>query len=262
MATNFLGMSASDLRLKAITEGKWLNPDLQIDPRLLSPDLLGKLANAVIGAMPTRVTSLKDELAGKIPIAREGELITSDYHNALRDAVLELAGGAASGSGLLSFAPVFFPTGVGSEVNWEAHAGYAAVPAAGAREGKFAVSGWMPVTLPDGVRIRQMGVRGFQSGGAAKDFTVTLAALPAAGFEPAQQTSILVATILPTAGTPPDPNSAPAGTFVVWATADDAGGKFVVNNAGFRYFLVATVTEPAVEMTKRLYTITIAFDNG
>lgn len=96
--------------------------------------------------LPTNVQALLDA----IPTAEDGHVITSEYHNALRDAIRALAGlGDAPGvaTHVLTLAPAFFPEDSNA---WDHALGLAS-------KGNNAVAnGWFPVQLPDGARIARM----------------------------------------------------------------------------------------------------------
>src|SRR4051812_1067606 len=82
----------------------------------LDPALIDILLGTIDPTGPgLAVPSLADDFRADIPVAQEGDLITSDYHNSLRDAVIKLAdrsgGGAGDGTSVLAFAPALHPTG-------------------------------------------------------------------------------------------------------------------------------------------------------
>ncbi len=125
-------------------------------------------------------------LLNAIPIAHPGNIITSEYHNALRDAVRALASriglnvNPAAEYRILTFAPNFLPVVPPSPnvvmLAWDIKLNRAGIPATqtGANS---PVSGGMIVQLPDGATIFQMIVRGKRLGTAApnpKTFAVAL----------------------------------------------------------------------------------------
>ncbi|MFM7102220.1 MAG: hypothetical protein ACKO3N_13725, partial [Verrucomicrobiota bacterium] len=108
---------------------------------------------------PASVDALALALA-TIPIANPGNIITSEYHNALRTAVLLLGsriGVSTTGAaGSLTLAPHFTLEGTNT-TNWNHTNGVAAAPAGGA-------SGFLPLSLPDGARIQSLQIRGRRTG--------------------------------------------------------------------------------------------------
>src|SRR5262245_38116019 len=115
--------------------------------------LIGTLASAGLltatGGTSTgsALTDLQS-LVNAIPIAEDGRVITSLYHNSLRAALLAIADklGAdpASGTVTLTFAPSFFPSG-GNESPWSLSEGVATKP-----PGASSTRGWFPLQLPEG----------------------------------------------------------------------------------------------------------------
>lgn len=115
-------------------------------------------------------------LLNAIPIANPGNIITSEYHNALRDAVRALASriglsvNPTAEFKILSFAPDFLPLADAGRSSptagnlpppqkWEVALNRAAVPSANLNI-NLPVSGGCVVSLPDDASILQMIVRG------------------------------------------------------------------------------------------------------
>ena len=115
-------------------------------------------------------------LLNAIPIANPGNVITSEYHNALRDAVRALASriglsvNPTAEFKILSFAPDFLPLSDAARSSptaanlpppnkWEITLNRAAVPTANLNI-NLPVSGGCVVSLPDDASILQMIVRG------------------------------------------------------------------------------------------------------
>jgi hypothetical protein len=131
-------------------------------------------------------------LINAIPIANPGNIITSEYHNALRDAVRALASrigldvNPAAEFKILTFAPAFLPlfpqtltgttaTPTGNNNRWDVTLSRAAITIVS--NPAQPVSGGICVQLPDGATVFQMIVRGSRLGKdqpAPKDFTVAL----------------------------------------------------------------------------------------
>lgn len=95
-------------------------------------------------------------LINAIPTAEDGHVITPDYHNTVRAAIVQLAavaGGVATSSVTLAYPPIFFPVDDASR-GWEPRQGLAT------RSDADAANGWFPVTLPDKSRLASMTVVG------------------------------------------------------------------------------------------------------
>src|SRR5688572_33117009 len=104
-----------------------------------------------------------ETLIASIPTAEDGHVISREYHNSVREALVEIsklisaAPGPADAS--LTFAPNFLPivdAGVRAP-EWSLSVGIASKPGPAAR-------GWFPVQLPDGGSIKSMTVTGQRSG--------------------------------------------------------------------------------------------------
>lgn len=111
--------------------------------------------------LPANIQALLDA----IPTAEDGHVITSEYHNALRDAIRALAGGAAT-PGVqeitLTLAPAFLSGSTASDdaPKWNL------VP--GSAHNSLASSGWIAVELPDGATIKSLSVLGKRPPGAGR----------------------------------------------------------------------------------------------
>ncbi|MEP6901470.1 MAG: hypothetical protein ABJA66_06945 [Actinomycetota bacterium] len=126
-------------------------------------------------------------LISSIPIANSGNIITSEYHNALRDAVRGLASkiglsvNPTAEFKILTFAPDFMamtPPKDSEIVNlkWDVTLNRAATPQVGANDLKNPVSGGFVVQLPDSATIYQMIARGARGASAPnpKNFKIAL----------------------------------------------------------------------------------------
>jgi hypothetical protein len=100
--------------------------------------------------MPT----LLADLINAIPVAGRGDVISPESHNSLRDAIVaivtELGGAVESRKVTLTFAPAF--VAIPDHPPWGVNVGYAESAPPG---NSF---GWLPMQLPDGSRIQQLGV--------------------------------------------------------------------------------------------------------
>lgn len=103
-------------------------------------------------------------LINAIPSAEDGHVITPDYHNTLRAAVMALAsqsgGGTTNLNVTMTYAPVFLPVTDGGvqAPQWVLALGMATRPV------DNSAKGWFPIQLPDGARIRTLTVTGNRSG--------------------------------------------------------------------------------------------------
>jgi hypothetical protein len=106
-------------------------------------------------ASPTSTISDLTVLVASIPIAQDGQVISAEYHNSLRAALIALTNrlglGLVSEENTITNAPRLTP--VTGTTAWDQDIGVAKKPStAGDR------SGWMEIDLPDGARIKKMQV--------------------------------------------------------------------------------------------------------
>ncbi|GEM_PF-5022655 len=127
-------------------------------------------------------------LISSIPRANPGDIITSEYHNSLRDAVRGIASriglsvSATSEFQILTFSPAFLPTtqknSTALNLKWDVMLNRAVLPSVIAEADlNRPVSGGFVVQLPDNAAIFQMIVRGTRLGAAApnpKEFNISL----------------------------------------------------------------------------------------
>jgi len=107
-------------------------------------------------------------LVAAIKQAEEGGVITPEYHNSVRDAIIEMAkqlGAASSGPTTVTatFAPAFLPVQDDKKLiskPWILGIGVASTVFNNDNE----AWGWMPVALPNGARITRLLVRGVTPG--------------------------------------------------------------------------------------------------
>ena len=96
-----------------------------------------------------------------MPIANDGQVITAEYHNSLRAAILGLAErlgvGAISPTNVVTYAPMFLRRG--GEPEWLLNEGIATKPTVAATA-KANAGGWFPVQLPEGARIEGIIITG------------------------------------------------------------------------------------------------------
>jgi hypothetical protein len=176
-----------------INQSAQLNNELQIFQSLLAGQLAGGGIGGVTGATGatgastggsstngTPSTSVLELLLSIIPIAQEGHVITSEYHNSLRAALLSLASVVGVNPGTptgpqdvtVTLSPTFFHAVFDP---WQTGIGVAGVP-----QGQATTQGWLPVELPDGALVKSMTVIGRRDGQVAT-FSVTLERQPVTG---------------------------------------------------------------------------------
>jgi hypothetical protein len=151
----------------------------QVNPALLSTSLfnLFKLNNPNLFSIaqpnlsdPVAVSNALPVLLNAIPVAQDGDVITAQYHNSLRDALIVLA--AQAGPVLTgqpetyTYAPHFLQNDAGP--NWQQAGGLATPDASKSANGFFVVQ------LPNGARIQNLTVTGRRTGNPAASFTVLL----------------------------------------------------------------------------------------
>jgi hypothetical protein len=107
---------------------------------------------------------------GSIPIAHDGDVISAVYHNALRDALLQIAGflgdAATNQQVTVNYLPALEADN-GTGLNpWKL------VDRAALQDGNKHLLGWLPLELPDGITIT--GLAAFGSRGADQPTTFQL----------------------------------------------------------------------------------------
>lgn len=110
-----------------------------------------------------------EALLARIPVAEDGNVVRSEYHNSLRAALIAIARslGISTDAQAVTeaFAPNFFP--IGTQSPWVMNVGIAD------KAVNNSANGWMPVRLPNGARIQNMRVMGRRVG-ATTIFEVNL----------------------------------------------------------------------------------------
>jgi hypothetical protein len=119
--------------------------------------LLGGGGSGTAGS-PTAPSAQVRALIDAIPFANDGDVITADHHNTLREAIARIAGSVGDTQlarvSIESFAPQLLPVANG-EAPWRTSPRFAVGPTTG-----FKAEGWMPLDLPHGADIDSMIVRG------------------------------------------------------------------------------------------------------
>jgi hypothetical protein len=126
-------------------------------------------SEAAAGTLPSQAHPDVQLLLDAIPAANDGDVITSEYHNSLADALRVIArmlgDPSLARSVTANRAPVFLPDA--DNRPWTHHQGFVdtALTAADA-EGTAEVEahGWMQVDLPNGSRIERMTASGLRRG--------------------------------------------------------------------------------------------------
>jgi hypothetical protein len=199
---------------------------VSIDPTLL------KLLTGVkaAGSPPTQLAAA----LAAIPIAEDGDLITSDYHNTLLAALLILAGQVgtpSSNSVTLTLMPNFqpVPAAKAGYLLWTQQLGYVTLPANFSPNG--GAYGWMGLPLPNGMRIRKLTVYGQrnQTGNIVCQFNLLKQGLK--DLSPAQP-PLINAILTANQVNPGD------GTFTLTAQLGD-DQNFIVNTTANKYILEA-----------------------
>jgi hypothetical protein len=177
------------------------------------------------------------DLVNAIPVAEDGEVIRSSFHNSLRDALIALLAEIGVGRGpiaplspaLLSFQGV---------PGWNIGAGFAVLQAPNSGP-KASASGWLPLELPHGGTIQNLTVTGRRVG-AMSSFAVTLVRQAlTAELQPA--TNLIAAGDLSQAGatfSQPIPTGAPDNPN---ATAQDIADRKLIDNTKYKYYVTADV---------------------
>jgi len=151
---------------RTIVGNQLVNPSssFHLDPSVLGSLLTGGIASSGSGGtMPAPGGPPVDiqALLAMIPVVNDGDVITSDSYNLLRSALIAIAnqlGVTPTGgqTGTLTFLPTFFQNSTGP--NWVQTSGIASPPQGGT------ANGWLPLQLPQGVRIQSMTVIGRKNG--------------------------------------------------------------------------------------------------
>jgi hypothetical protein len=109
---------------------------------------------------------------GAIPIAHDGDVIGAVYHNALRDAVLQIAGflgdQATNQQVTINYLPALQPDDGGDNHPWKL------VDRAAVQDGTNHLVGWLPLDLPDGITITGLAAFGSRGADQPAKFQLTL----------------------------------------------------------------------------------------
>ncbi len=188
-----------------------------------------------------------------IPVAHNGAPIGSEFHNTMRAAILLLGGQTDSGSGTrattLTFAPTFFPISDGGVTvpEWTMALGTALKPA-----NANSASGWFPVQLPDGARIRQLKVHGRKVGGAPLGFSVRLMRQSLAT---ADSTTLITLALKSITG---EPFNAPPGEIPGDSPAVLQELQ-TVDSQRYQYLVQAVLTNAVADTEIQIYSVQITY---
>jgi hypothetical protein len=113
---------------------------------------------------------------GAIPIARDGDVISASYHNAIRSAVIQMAGflgqDATNQQATIAALPAFQTED--GQTPWRLVNRVATQPTTSGNT-KAAAKGWQALELPDGARVIELGAfAGRVAGSVADTFQVKL----------------------------------------------------------------------------------------
>jgi len=132
-------------------------------------------APAPVAPPPPNGLALQTAL-GAIPIARDGDVISASYHNALRSAVIQVAGflgqDTTNQQATIATLPAFQVED--GQTPWRLVNRVANQPATSGNA-KASAKGWQALELPDGARVIELGAfAGRAAGTAADTFQVKL----------------------------------------------------------------------------------------
>jgi hypothetical protein len=203
--------------------------------------------------MPSTV----ETLISNIPTAEDGHVIDSRYHNSLRDALIAIADQLGSTGGerrVLTFPPNFLPAD--PQPPWAFTIGFATKAAGGTCEG------WLPLSLPNGARLRKLIVVGGRDEAPTPPniFTFLVQLLR----QPIGDTTTTTLISIPGLATPAnerDPFEAEGLFQVAGVSTPAAIAEFqTVDNSHFKYLVRARLVSATTNMTVRIYGIRVEFD--
>jgi len=161
-----------------IQQPTFIQPTFTLPPIIgpLIPQLPPTPVQPPAPASPTASASDLQVMISAIPIAQDGHVITADFHNALRLALVAIANrmgiGPVTQEITVSNAPRLFA--VAGMAPWDHEYGIVKRPTNVQPESATIIGGWMELELPDGARIKKMSVFGTVTGGGDGALTVKL----------------------------------------------------------------------------------------
>jgi hypothetical protein len=194
-----------------------------------------------------------DTLIAAIPTAEDGHAITREYHNSLRAALVAIASqlsDTATGQTLTTtFAPTFSPNI--PQPPWVITQGVAS------KSDQTISDGWLPISLPQGARIRGMIVKGGRSGAAAS-FQIQL--IRQSLDDPDANVILISIPGLTTPATEREPFEAKGLPQVSGITSPAALNEILTaDNEGFKYLVKARLVGAATGATVRIYGIRVEY---
>ncbi len=211
-------------------------------------------------SIPTNVPSQLLALLAAIPIATDGRVITSEYHNTLRAAILALAGqlgvGLITPTVIETLIPIFLPNG--DAASWQIKDGAATKPA-----GSEAI-GWLPLAIPDGSRLQSLVVFGTRNGTPAR-FEVRIVRQPVALDATSGGATITPLMAVDLKNSNP-PFRAETTNFLVsglgtTATAAASEDYKTIDNATYKYLLFAEISNDA-NVTAQVNAVQLIYQPG
>lgn len=194
-----------------------------------------------------------EQLIAAIPVAEDGNVITRDYHNSVRAAILAIVNqlGTTTAGGLVTttFAPTFSPNA--PQPTWVITQGVAS------RSDQTVSDGWLPLMLPDGVRIRRMILRGGRTG-TVSSFQVQM--IRQSLDDPTANITLISLLGLNTPALERDPFEAAGVPQVAGITSAAALNEVLtVDNSDFKYIVRARIVNPAADAAVRIYGIKVEY---
>lgn len=210
-------------------------------------------------SIPTNVPSQLLALLAAIPIATDGRVITSEYHNSLRAAVLALAGQLGVGLITPTVVETIIPNFLqnGNSPTWQINDGAAVKP-----EGTAV--GWLPLAIPDGSRLQSLTVFGTRSGTPSKfEVRIVRQAVALDATSGGATITPLMAVDLKSV-TPPF--RAETSNFLVSglgnnATAAATDDYKTIDNSTYKYMLFAEISNDA-NVTAQINAIQLKYQPG
>jgi len=224
---------------------------------------------------PTQAPSVPAQVQlflNAIPIASDGHVITSEYHNSLRNAVLALASHLGVTVQAIEFATATLSPGflqndgiaglsspLAAAASWTISPGIAAKPSA-----SRSARGWLPVQLPDGKLLQTMTVRGARRH-VTRPADVFSVKLYRQALEGTNRTPVpLINVALESAADPFKISQGVAADLAglglssssaLQVTADFRG----IDNNTYQYFVTAEVDSPEAGSEIEIYSVQITY---
>jgi hypothetical protein len=193
-----------------------------------------------------------DTLIAAIPTAEDGHVISREYHNSLRAALVEMASrlsATAGQTGATTFAPTFSPNV--PQPPWVITVGVAD------KTNQTGADGWLSISLPDGARIQGMTVKGGRAG-AAPVFQIQL--IRQSLDDPTANVTLISIPGLNTSAMERDPFEAKGLPQVSGITSPAALNEILtVNNSDFKYLVRARLVGSTTDATVRIYGIRVEY---